>query len=96
VQKPSGLDGHVLVTDVIDQGSISSTFCEQLLCAQIPKAQNDTDNLTVFLRFLGSAGKQAVCDMLVISTLNRSCDDSTFSILALKTENCIRHLDLIL
>jgi hypothetical protein len=32
-------------------GSISSTFYEQLLRAQIPKAVKDTDDLAVFFRF---------------------------------------------
>jgi len=32
-------------------GSISPTYYEQLLPTQIPKAQKDTDDLTVFLRF---------------------------------------------
>jgi hypothetical protein len=31
------------------QGSISPMFYEQLLCEQIPKAQKDNDDLTVFL-----------------------------------------------
>ncbi len=33
------------------QVSISSMFYKQLLGAQIPKAQKDTDDLTVFLCF---------------------------------------------
>jgi len=40
--------------------SISSAFHVQLLPAQIPKAQKDTDNLTEFSRFLGSALIKAV------------------------------------
>jgi len=32
----------------IDQGSIQSKFYAQILLAQIPKAQKDTDDLTVF------------------------------------------------
>jgi hypothetical protein len=33
------------------QGSISPTFYQQLLCAQIPKAQKDSQVISVFLRF---------------------------------------------
>jgi len=36
-------------------GSVSSTFYEQLLHPQIPKAQKNTDDLTVFVAFSGSA-----------------------------------------
>jgi len=36
-----------------DHGSISSTFCEQLLREIIPKAQKDTEDLTLFA-LLGS------------------------------------------
>jgi len=32
-------------------GSISPTVYRQILCTQIPKAQKDTDDLTVFLCF---------------------------------------------
>jgi len=42
-------------------GSISPTFYEQLLHAQIPKAQKDTDDLTVFFALLGSAGVKTSC-----------------------------------
>jgi len=34
------------------KGSISPMFCEQILHVQIPKVQKDTDDVTVFLRFL--------------------------------------------
>jgi len=34
-----------------NQGSISPTFYEQLLCVKIPKVQKETDDLTVFLCF---------------------------------------------
>jgi len=34
-------------------------FYEQDLCMQIPKAQKDTDNLTVFFVLLGSAHVKA-------------------------------------
>jgi len=37
-----------------DLVSISTTFYEQLLRAKIPKAQKDTDDLTVFFAHLGS------------------------------------------
>jgi len=36
---------------VLNQGFNSSTFYTQLLCAQVPNAQKDTDNLTEFLFF---------------------------------------------
>jgi hypothetical protein len=36
-------------------GSVSSTFNEQLLHPQIPKAPKNTDDLTVFVAFSGSA-----------------------------------------
>jgi len=39
-------------------GLISPTFYTQLLCAQIPKAQKDSQVITVFLR-LGSAQAKA-------------------------------------
>jgi len=49
----------------VNQGSISSTFYEQLLLAQIPKAQKKTYNLTVFFVLLGSALKKAAYRMLI-------------------------------
>jgi len=33
------------------QGLISPTFYQQILCAQIPKAQKDTDALSAFCAF---------------------------------------------
>jgi hypothetical protein len=36
----------VVMTHFAIKGSISSTFYEKLLCAQIPKAQKDTEDLT--------------------------------------------------
>jgi hypothetical protein len=42
-------------TSPVQCSLISPTKYEQLLNAQILKAQKDTDDLTVFLRFLGSA-----------------------------------------
>ena len=60
----------ILVSFVV-QGSTSLTFYLKLLRAQIPKAQKDKGELTVFFTLLGSA----LCKMLVKSTpsrLNRS------------------------
>jgi hypothetical protein len=39
--------------------SISPTFYEQLLGAQIPNAQKETDDFTVFFSLLGSAPTKA-------------------------------------
>jgi len=47
--------------------SISSTFFEQLVHAQIPKVQKDNDDLTVFLHS-GSAGVKALRKTLMKST----------------------------
>jgi len=49
-------------------GQISATFYEQLLHAQIPKAQKKTDSMTVFFALLESAHIKAVRKMLVKST----------------------------
>jgi len=47
-------------------GSISPTFYELLLRApQFPKAQKDTDDLTVFFALLGSVHKKAAHKTLV-------------------------------
>jgi hypothetical protein len=46
-------------------GSISPTFYELLLRAQLPKAQKDTDDLTVFFALLGSVHKKAAHKTLV-------------------------------
>ncbi len=43
-----------------DLGSISPMFYDQLLRPKIPKAQKDTDDLTVFFALLGSACVKAV------------------------------------
>jgi len=45
--------------------SISSTFDEQFLLVQIPKAQKKTDNLTVFFALLGFACTKAAHRMLM-------------------------------
>jgi len=45
--------------------SISSTFNEQLLLAQIPEAQKKTDNFTLLYEPLGSALIKAARKMLV-------------------------------
>jgi len=45
--------------DVSQQVSILPIFCEQFLRAQIPKAQKNTDSLTVFFVLLGSARVKA-------------------------------------
>jgi len=55
-----------------DQGSISPTFSEQLLGAQISKAQKDTDGLTIFFVLLGSAHVKASQKMLKKLTPRRS------------------------
>ncbi len=47
------------------QVSISSTFYEQLLCVYVPKAQKDTDHLTVFFTHLGSESRKAVTKRLM-------------------------------
>ncbi len=47
--RKEGSCGMVIETN---HGSISSTFYEQNFCEKIPKAEKDTDDLTVFLRFL--------------------------------------------
>ncbi len=47
------------------QGSILSTFYEQLLQAQITKAQKRLTTLTVFLALLGSAHVKAARKTLV-------------------------------
>jgi len=56
-------------------------FYGQLLCAQIPKVQKDTDGLTVIFGLLGSGGVKAVHKMFVKLTrsnfkdkLSGSCD----------------------
>ncbi len=41
--------------------SILLKFYKQLLCAYIPKAWKDTDDLTEFLHFLGATWVIAVC-----------------------------------
>jgi len=46
-------------------GSISSTFQEQLLPTQTPKAQKKTDNLTVFFALSESALVKAICRTLM-------------------------------
>ncbi len=48
--------------------AISSTFYEQLLRTQIPKAQKDTDELTVFFMLSGSARTKTACKTLMKST----------------------------
>jgi len=50
------------------QGSISPTFYSQLLSAQIPKAQKDTDDLTVILVLLKYMRLKAARKTLVKST----------------------------
>jgi len=45
--------------------SISSTFNEQILRAQIPKVQKRLDDLTVFIALLGSACPKAAHKMLM-------------------------------
>jgi len=50
------------------RGSISSMFYVLLLCSQIPKAPNDTADLTVFFAHLGSACVKAVRRTLMKST----------------------------
>jgi len=45
--------------------SISSTFKEQLLCAQIPKAKKDIDDLTVFFTLSGSGHEKAASKTLM-------------------------------
>ncbi len=57
---------------VIDLGSISPTFYAKLLCTQIPKAHNNTDDLIVLLRFLGSLRLKLHVNMLVKSTSSLS------------------------
>jgi len=51
-----------------DQGSISSTFYVQLLHAQIPKVQKDTNELTVFFTLLGSTSVKVSCKTLIKQT----------------------------
>jgi len=46
-------------------GSISPTFYANLLNAKVPKAQKDTDDLTVIFALLGSARVKALHKMLV-------------------------------
>ena len=46
-------------------GSISSTFYEQLLRSQIPKAQKRLSSQLAFFALLGSASVKAACRMLV-------------------------------
>ncbi len=48
---------------------MSPTFYEQLLHTKIPKAQKDTDDLTVFLRFWDLHMKTLCINMLIKSTL---------------------------
>ncbi len=48
--------------------SISTTFYVQLLQAQIPKVQKDTDGLTVFSRFWDMSSLKLQVNMLVKST----------------------------
>jgi len=45
--------------------SISLTFQKQLLRPYIPKAQKDTDDMTVFFRHLGSGCVKAACKTLM-------------------------------
>jgi len=46
------------------QEMISPTFYEQLLCAQIPKAQKDSQVTSVFFALFGSAHVKAACKMM--------------------------------
>jgi len=39
------------VDEIVSLGSISTMFYEQLLLKKIPKAQKDSDDLTVFFHF---------------------------------------------
>jgi len=48
-----------------DKVSISSTFYMQLLGMQIPKAQKDPYDVTVFFALLGYVCIKAACKMLV-------------------------------
>jgi hypothetical protein len=57
-----------------EQVSISSTFYEQLLRAEIPKAKKKTENLAVFFALSGSVRVKAACRMLMILTP----DDNSF------------------
>jgi len=52
---PLSFGETVLTPSLVLLGSISPTFYGQLLCPKIPKAQKETDNLTFFLSFWGSA-----------------------------------------
>ncbi len=54
--------------------SISSTFYEQLLCAQISKAQKKTGSLTDFAIF-GSGRVIATCKMLMKLTRGGDVDE---------------------
>jgi len=55
---------------MVVSGSISSTFYVQLLRPQIPKAQKDTDDLTVFFTLSGSTSVKAACKTLMKSTVD--------------------------
>jgi hypothetical protein len=55
------------------QGSISSTFYEQLLWGQIPNAQKKTYNFTVFFALLGFAPIKAVQIMLMKLSPDEDC-----------------------
>jgi len=54
---PKGWETQWLVY-IVDQGSTSSTFYEQLLCAQIPKVQKDSQVVS-FFTLLGSVCAKA-------------------------------------
>jgi hypothetical protein len=60
----------------------SPTFYDQLLCAQIPKAQIDTEDLTVSFTLLGSTHVKADCKALVKLTQGvvGSLDDAVLSL----------------
>jgi len=57
----------------------------QLLCAQIPKVQKDTDNFTVVKLLLGSLHVEAAHEMLVKLTPD---EDNEFEIKFLISFNC--------
>jgi len=64
--------------------SISSTFYEQLLHAQIPKAQKKTDNLTVFFALSGSVCVKAAHRMLIKLTPISAIPVSTGTVIKVK------------
>ncbi len=59
----------VIKLRTIKQRSISPRYYEKLLHPQIPKAQKDTEDLTVFVTLVSERVK-AACKMLVKSTPN--------------------------